>query len=145
MTDLALAWIGGTATGVTAGGVSAAARTQSSANNNPAVLNKPMRRASRRDSGRLRLMPMKFAAGDGRWELGFVLIIWLSLGWCSQWRYKNSVLLISAQAMSTQSSRRFTTTVFAGRWPVLPELAAGAGLAGWTWPYASTISASSGV
>jgi hypothetical protein len=67
MTDLALALIGGTDGAFAAGGASAAPKSRSSANNNPAVLNKPMRRASRRDRGKLRLRPSKL-------ELAFVFI-----------------------------------------------------------------------
>ena len=59
MTDLALALMGPATSGLAAGGALVAPITLPPANNNPAVLNKPTRTASRRDIGKLRLMPIK--------------------------------------------------------------------------------------
>jgi hypothetical protein len=57
MTDWALALIGGVAKDG-ASGAAATPNTLPSANNNPAVLNKPTRKASRLDIDKLRFMPI---------------------------------------------------------------------------------------
>jgi hypothetical protein len=80
MTDLALAWIGSVVVPATmfdsaAVGGASAPQTRGLGHNKPAVLNKPIRNASRRDSGILTFMPNTCA-----YDLGldqFVLIILL--------------------------------------------------------------------